>query len=123
MNCPNCGAPLEDGAIFCASCGAAVKSREQNAYVPDPGSTPVPRAQTVELPSQYRPIGAWGYFGYSLLFSIPLVGFICQHQPQELRPFLLVRPARFADRDRHPRRSGRCHGRGGGVFPGLFRSL
>ncbi|MBQ7005048.1 MAG: zinc-ribbon domain-containing protein [Clostridia bacterium] len=26
---------------------------------------------------QYRPISAWGYFGYNLLFSIPLVGFIC----------------------------------------------
>ena len=30
-----------------------------------------------KLPSKYRPIGAWGYFGYSILFSIPLVGLIC----------------------------------------------
>lgn len=29
------------------------------------------------LPEKYRPLGAWGYFGYTLLFSIPLVGFIC----------------------------------------------
>ena len=28
------------------------------------------------LPPQYRPLGAWAYFGYSLLFSIPIVGFI-----------------------------------------------
>jgi len=28
------------------------------------------------LPSEFRPLGAWGYFGYSLLFSIPLIGFI-----------------------------------------------
>ena len=28
------------------------------------------------LPAQYRPLGAWAYFGYSLLFSIPIVGFI-----------------------------------------------
>ena len=28
------------------------------------------------LPSQFRPIGAWAYFGYTLLFSVPLVGFI-----------------------------------------------
>ena len=28
------------------------------------------------VPSQYRPIGAWGYFGYQILFSIPIVGFI-----------------------------------------------
>lgn len=25
---------------------------------------------------QYRPISPWGYFGYQLLFSIPLIGFI-----------------------------------------------
>ena len=25
---------------------------------------------------QYRPISAWGYVGYSLLFSIPLVGLV-----------------------------------------------
>ncbi len=30
-----------------------------------------------KLDSKYRPIGAWGYFGYNLLFSIPFVGFIC----------------------------------------------
>jgi len=28
------------------------------------------------LPAKYKPLGAWAYFGYSLLFSIPLVGFI-----------------------------------------------
>ncbi len=28
------------------------------------------------LPSQYRPLGAWGYFGYSILFNIPVIGFI-----------------------------------------------
>jgi hypothetical protein len=32
--------------------------------------------ETDQLPEKYRPIGAWGYFGYQLLFSIPLVGFI-----------------------------------------------
>ena len=28
------------------------------------------------IPSDYRPMSAWGYVGYNLLFSIPLVGFI-----------------------------------------------
>lgn len=28
------------------------------------------------VPKEYKPISAWGYFGYELLFSIPLVGFI-----------------------------------------------
>ena len=30
-----------------------------------------------QLPPQYRPLGAWAYFGYSLLFSVPVVGVIC----------------------------------------------
>lgn len=30
-----------------------------------------------ELSSKYRPISPIGYIGYQLLFSIPLVGFIC----------------------------------------------
>lgn len=28
------------------------------------------------VPLEYKPIRAWGYFGYNILFSIPLVGFI-----------------------------------------------
>ena len=28
------------------------------------------------LPAKYRPMGAWSYFGYQILFSIPLIGFI-----------------------------------------------
>ena len=30
----------------------------------------------IRIPEEYRPIGAWGYVGYSLLFSIPIVGFV-----------------------------------------------
>ena len=25
-------------------------------------------------PEEYRPLGAWAYFGYSILFSIPVIG-------------------------------------------------
>lgn len=28
------------------------------------------------VPEEYKPISAWGYFGYNLLFNIPIVGFI-----------------------------------------------
>lgn len=28
------------------------------------------------IPDEYRPISMWGYFGYTLLFSIPCVGLI-----------------------------------------------
>lgn len=28
------------------------------------------------IPNEYKPISAWGYFGYNILFSIPIIGFI-----------------------------------------------
>ena len=29
------------------------------------------------IPAEYKPISMWGYFGYEILFSIPLIGLIC----------------------------------------------
>ena len=29
------------------------------------------------IPEEYRPISMWGYFGYEILFAIPVIGFIC----------------------------------------------
>lgn len=28
------------------------------------------------IPEEYRPISMWGYFGYQILFAIPIIGFI-----------------------------------------------
>lgn len=30
----------------------------------------------VEIPSEYRPLSPWAYFGYNILFCIPIVGLI-----------------------------------------------
>ncbi len=35
------------------------------------------REEISRLPAKYRPIGAWGYIGYNILFAIPFIGFIC----------------------------------------------
>ena len=29
-----------------------------------------------DVPEEYKPISMWGYFGYEILFAIPLIGFI-----------------------------------------------
>lgn len=29
-----------------------------------------------QLPEEYKPISAWGYVGYQILYAIPLIGFI-----------------------------------------------
>lgn len=33
--------------------------------------------QERSLPEQYRPLSPWAYFGYTILFSIPILGIIC----------------------------------------------
>lgn len=35
-----------------------------------------PAAPLGSIPPEYRPIGMWGYFGYQILFAIPVIGFI-----------------------------------------------
>ena len=34
------------------------------------------RDEIETLPYKYRPVGAWGYFGYTILFNLPFIGFI-----------------------------------------------
>lgn len=29
-----------------------------------------------KIPSEYKPLGAWAYFGYGILFNIPIIGTI-----------------------------------------------
>mgnify|MGYP003300956317 CR=1 FL=1 len=38
--------------------------------------TSLERAEIRRLPKKYRPLGAWGYFWYNILFSIPVIGLI-----------------------------------------------
>lgn len=91
MFCQNCGNKVEDGALFCDNCGAKIE--RPGADVPpeqqrSTQQTPPPRQQAQpiviqqktitesDLPVQYRPLSPWAYFGYNLLFAIPIVGFI-----------------------------------------------
>lgn len=30
----------------------------------------------IRIPDEYRPISMWGYFGYEILFMLPLIGWI-----------------------------------------------
>lgn len=85
MNCPKCGAPLAPGASFCGNCGASFSAPQppvaqpipqQNTYNAYPTTPPVYQANNT-LPPENKPLSPWAYFGYMLLFSIPIVGFIC----------------------------------------------
>ena len=42
---------------------------------PMPNSVP-PVINNIQIPENYKPISAWGYVGYTILFCIPLLGLI-----------------------------------------------
>lgn len=92
--CPECGNPLKSQAQQASgarqtagaqqasegkqTAGAAQQSWQATGA--QNGARPHPQVQfqsdTVVLPDEYKPISMWGYFGYEILFSIPIVGFI-----------------------------------------------
>lgn len=97
--CPECGNPLKSQAQQAsgarqtagaqqASEGQQTAGEQQNFGAQQSwqetgaqnGARPHPQVQfqsdTVVLPDEYKPISMWGYFGYEILFSIPIVGFI-----------------------------------------------
>lgn len=37
----------------------------------------IEQQELASLPGKYRPLGMWAFFGYTILFSLPIVGFIC----------------------------------------------
>ena len=92
MFCPKCGTEVSDDKAFCPECGTPLKSQAQQVFGArqtagtqqttgaQNGARPHPQVQfrsdTVVLPDEYKPISMWGYFGYEILFSIPIVGFI-----------------------------------------------
>lgn len=94
MNFSHCGAPIPSGSKFCTSCGAPLQEQSGSGPIPytyNPNQArqsfaqrqqPRPRqsfaygASPSQLPPQYRPLSPWAYFGYSILFAIPVIGFI-----------------------------------------------
>ena len=99
MTCPYCGFENANKSGFCANCGAQLAGAQaaepvqtpkvgytqvlqndqpaynQSGYTQSTFTQPVYAAKE-QVPAAYKPISAWGYFGYKLLFCIPVVGFI-----------------------------------------------
>ena len=43
---------------------------------PTPVQPPVKVVEKKVIPDEYQPLGAWAYFGLSMLFSVPVVGLV-----------------------------------------------
>ncbi|MCD8134178.1 MAG: zinc-ribbon domain-containing protein [Clostridiales bacterium] len=88
MYCGQCGKKNKESAMFCEYCGAKLevsgRSAENTAgAAPDPVRVNYKQAppggmkfDENNIPEEYRPITMWGYFGYEILFAIPIVGWI-----------------------------------------------
>lgn len=86
MFCLKCGTENETGARFCKNCGTAFKTKNTSEKQENYSHTENRRTdqkvqfesdvRRVILPDEYKPISMWGYFGYEILFSIPIVGLI-----------------------------------------------
>ena len=96
MYCQNCRAELEEDSKFCPICGAAVNKEKQErireeSNIRDAWETDTVK-RAVRYESQplftgmqirnynpaldYNPIGMWGYFLYTILLNIPILGWI-----------------------------------------------
>lgn len=95
MKCNNCGTENADGQQYCQGCGATLYGQsnmytqqnqntygQQNLYSQQAYTTPPQqvvynqRITKENLPYEFQPISMWGYFGYQILFMIPIIGFI-----------------------------------------------
>lgn len=91
--CPECGTPVKEIETENVNVEETTTSQPQSDPTPQPGPTPQPNnqfGQAYQTPPQpnnipirnydprfdYKPLGAWSYFLYTLLFSIPIIGFI-----------------------------------------------
>lgn len=79
MKCTSCGSELAENVKFCTQCGAPVpKAPPAEPEKPLPPPVPPRYSQpSAPIPLENRPLSPWAYYGLKLLFSIPLVGFIC----------------------------------------------
>lgn len=80
MYCDNCNREIPDDSKYCPLCGAKMRPRRESYGQPRRDSQPIyyqPLQYTEDtIPEEWKPITMWGYFGYELLFCIPVVGFI-----------------------------------------------
>ncbi len=92
--CPNCGRNLAEGALFCTECGTNLAKpnepqQEPQQQIPQYQVPPVvnmqppfqpmygqPMITEAMLPTEFKPVSIGAYIGYSLLFSLPIIGFI-----------------------------------------------
>lgn len=85
MKCKNCGNKIHNDDVFCEKCGKKVNmeneyTEEMPVYYNQPNNFEPRQRREMDLSSlvseKNKPLGAWAFFGYSILFVIPVIGLI-----------------------------------------------
>ena len=77
MFCHNCGAKIHDGIKFCTNCGYSADEKEQQSRQIQSIPQPAPSVEYRYLiPDENRPVSPWIIALLTMLYSIPLVGFV-----------------------------------------------
>lgn len=84
MKCVSCGAEIPDTSKFCRYCGESqtihASDLQENEVGYGQSQNNViylgPTIRNYNPEKDYNPIGMWGYFLYTILFCIPIVGTI-----------------------------------------------
>jgi len=90
MICSKCGYEISDQATYCPYCGQGVTRTETSTQrtAPYPGAErspqgtgyrtrPRPPVVTLEdLPPELKPMSAWAYVGWGILFALPIAGLV-----------------------------------------------
>lgn len=76
--CGKCGNELYDDERVCPNCGTPNKTYVRRERANDINRRMPNDSANINLGNtwDYTPISMWGYFGYEILFLIPLIGFI-----------------------------------------------
>ena len=79
--CPKCGYEFPEESRFCPECGAPAPGALQPQTQPRDSGSAAPTARTVFVTQPAGPeeavVGTGAFWGLKLLYSIPVVGFIC----------------------------------------------
>ena len=88
MLCPKCGYEISENADYCPYCGNAIHETDRQAARSTGSSSYSYQSSAYQnriqpavvslqdLPPEFRPLGAWAYVGWGILFSLPIAGFI-----------------------------------------------
>lgn len=75
--CRKCHSVVYEDSTRCPNCNNnLVVQKDESTYSTHNSNNNAGDSEYVYIPDEYTPISMWGYFGYEILFNIPIIGWI-----------------------------------------------